>query len=193
MESHLHSYPEPTGSQLPTFSAVVVTHANEAGLRKMLGNLMYQTVKPTETIVVASDTNLAGCREHFPWVMFHEMPNQNDWGHAKRAKGLALATSDYVGFFNDDDSYSLDYIGKMLRMAQHRDACAVYCNWNEDQNCNFHMGSSTAGNFIVKRALAQPIGWPTHRYEADGDFINAVAEAAMKIAKVNDILYNHNA
>jgi hypothetical protein len=54
------------------------------------------------------------------------------------------------------------------------------------------LGSSTSGNFIVRTKLAQLVGWTGRRYEADGDFINAIADVTDRIVKVNEVLYDHN-
>ena len=160
----------------------------------MLGNLMYQTRPPDETIVLVSGLSpalVAGLREHFPAVSFHERPDLQDWGHAKRAEGLALARKDWVGFFNDDDSYAVDYLEKMLAAGTDL-VDAVFCAWNRIPGCHFGLGSSTSGNFIVRRELAQKVTYPTRRYEADGDFIEALNRAGARSVKVDEILYHHN-
>jgi hypothetical protein len=174
-----------------TFTAVVVSHANEPGLRSILGCLRYQTRPPDETIALCSNTRLPDLREDFPDVTFLAVENQNDWGHEKRATGLAAASCDWVGFFNDDDSYSLDYLERML--AEAAEADAVFCEWNENPGCDFHIYRSTAGNFIVRAALAKKVGWRSRVYEADGHFIEALNAAGARVVKVPELLYHHNA
>lgn len=174
-----------------TITAVVTSHANETGLRHILGQLRYQTVPPDETIVLCSDTpDVMRLREDFPDVTFHPEPNLDDWGHDKRSKGLGLATSEWVGFFNDDDRYANDYIEKMLGAAETH--TAVYCAWPYSPDCSFALGQSTSGNFIVKTELAQRVGWRHRHYEADGMFIEEVVRAGASIVKVPEILYWHN-
>jgi hypothetical protein len=180
---------------------VVVSHANPGGLRKTLGNLMYQTVKPDETIVLLSSTpsaEIQELREDFPHATFHVREDRSDWGHEKRAEGLRLASSDFLGFFNDDDSYDLTYVEKMLAAVDGYDA--AYCAWNTIPNCSFRLCSSTSGNFIVRTSLAKALGYPAERdsegrlkYESDGLFINAIAANGAVAPKVNEILYHHNA
>jgi len=113
----------------------------------------------------------------------------NDWGHEKRAEGLQMATQDYVGFFNDDDSYDLSYLEKMLSIP---DADAVFCSWNTIPDCTFNGASSTSGNFVVRRELAQRIGYTSRRYEADGDFIEAINASGAAVFRINELLYRHN-
>lgn len=176
-----------------TFTAVVVSHAAPDACRSILGQLRYQTRPADETIVLCSDTpDIARLREEFPEAEFLERPNRDDWGHEKRAEGLERATGTFVGFFNDDDGYSRSYIDKMLSTAKQHQADVVYCSWNEYPDCHFGLGSSTAGNFIVRTALAQQVGWAGRRYEADGDFIDAVGDRTERIVKVPEPLYTHN-
>ena len=123
-------------------------------------------------------------------------PDRADWGHEKRALGLALASKDYVGWFNDDDWYDDTYVEKMMLAAELADA--VFCNWNSMPNAVFALGSSTSGNFIVRTKLAQEVGYPRERdeagrlkYESDGRFIEGIRENGI-VVKVPEILYSHN-
>jgi len=175
------------------FTAIVCSHTNERGLLNMLANLRYQTRPPDETIVFASDTpTLARLAHDFPDVEFLERPNMNDWGHEKRAEGVERATGDWLGFFNDDDSYERDYLELMLAEASRLQADAVYCGWNTHPDCHFGLASSTSGNFIVRTDVARTVGYTSRRYEADGDFITAVAEIAERVGRVDRVLYHHN-
>lgn len=179
------------------FTAVVVSHANEAGLRAILGNLLYQTRKPDEVLVYASETpGLLRVFEDFDGkfetlAVFDE-PNLEDWGHDKRAKGVWDASGDYLGFFNDDDDYANDYLDKMLAAAEQEQAEIVYCRWN-GQDCALALGSSTSGNFIVSGALARNVGYRHRHYEADGQFLEDLKAWDPVVAKVEESLYTHNA
>jgi hypothetical protein len=121
-----------------------------------------------------------------------------DWGHEKRSKGLKRATGDWLGWFNDDDSYANDYLEKMLAVSKDQDV--VYCAWNKIPECVWGLGSSTSGNFIILREVAQSVGYSYRNYEADGWFIAEVirwkgrgtASNPLKITRVDEILYFHN-
>jgi hypothetical protein len=113
----------------------------------MVAALLSQTRPPDEIIVLASDTPCEIARKLYTGASFYAEPNLNDWGHSKRAKGLDLATSDYTGWFNHDDSYDKTYIEKM--MAQ-EGSDVVFCGWNKLATPKFWSGSSTSGNYIVK-------------------------------------------
>lgn len=181
------------------FSAVVTAHKQSP--HEILGDLLFQTRPPDEILVFYSSLEpdvVRGLKRDFPNIRWFEEPDLDDWGHAKREKGLEYATGDWIGWFNHDDRYSLKYLRKMLNAAR-GDVKAVYCDWDRIRGCRFGAGSSTSGNFIVDRLFALEVGYPErtgekHRYETDGNFINSLAAAADgKVVKVNELLYWHNA
>ena len=175
-----------------TVTAVVVSHANENGLRAILDNLLRQTRPPDEIIALCSDTDLDGVRDDYPEVTFRGCENRNDWGHAKRAEGLDLASSDWVGFFNDDDSYADTYLETMLERAMAEEAGVVYCAWNDQAHCRFIAYQSTAGNFLCRTELGQRVGWHGRHYEADGAFIDGLVGSGVLVVRVDKVLYYHN-
>jgi len=158
-------------------------------MMRTVKSLIDQTRAPDEIIVLASNISCTEAKAAYPQVSFCEEPDLNDWGHAKRAKGLDLATSDYTGWFNHDDSYSRDYIEKMMA---HEDSDVVFCGWNKSSTPNFSSGSSTSGNYIVKTSYARSVGYKDRHYEADGTFINGLAGHGGKITRVVQVLYFHN-
>lgn len=133
----------------------------------------------------------AELREDFPAVTFHVREDRQDWGHAKRAEGIEIATGDYLAFFNDDDSYELDFIETMLEAVDGYDV--AYCAWNRIPKCEFRTCSSTSGNYIVRTGLARQVGYTGRDYSADGTFIEDLKRAGAAIApKVERILYRWN-
>ncbi len=174
-----------------TFTAIVTAHDQDP--RKILGNLRYQTRKPDEVFLIWSGDcgDMARLREDFPEILTIETPDMQDWGHAKRALGLHAAHKDAIGFFNADDSYSLEYVEKMMAEVE-AGADAVYCSWNTIPRCTFASGSSTSGNFIVRTGLARAVGYRDRHYEADGTFIDRIRSNATHVARVDDLLYFHN-
>lgn len=172
------------------FTAIIISHANETGLRSILGTVRYQTRPPDETIAMVSGLDLDDLREDFQDVTFVRCDDKDDWGHDKRAAGIALASGEWIGFFNDDDSYQHDYLEKMLAAAGKHDV--VFCEWNENPNCAFAIYQSTAGNFIVRTQIAKQVGWTSRVYEADGVFIEGLKAAGAGVVKIAERLYFHN-
>lgn len=180
-----------------SFSAVITSHANPLGLAHTIGMLTYQSVLPTEIIVLASDTHLWNLQEDFPEVrLWIPCENKEDWGHEKRALGLTHAEGEFCGFFNDDDEYHDEYLEHMLNAVEGKDV--AYCNWTEHndalRNCDFQMADSTAGNFVFRTSLGRKVGYTDRVYEADGHFINKLRDATTpdRIAKIDKVLYYHN-
>ena len=158
---------------------------------RTIRSLMDQTRVPNEIIVLASDIDCSEAERSYPSVSFHREPNLNDWGHDKRAKGLGLASSDYSGWFNHDDSYSRDYIELMMSEAEAGND-AVFCGWSSNKTPQFRSSSSTSGNYIVRTSTAREAGYTDRHYEADGTFIERIASVAKSVKFVPRVLYFHN-
>lgn len=176
---------------MATFTAIVTAHADEAGMVRAVDALLAQSRKPDEIIVLASDIDCSVARKRYTKATFYQEPNLKDWGHDKRAKGLDLATSDYAGWFNHDDSYDPHYIAEMMWQAE-LGHDVVYCGWSKVSTPQFRLGSSTSGNYVVKVEVARKAGYTDRHYEADGTFINRIAEATNSIKFLPGILYLHN-
>lgn len=177
-----------------TVSAIVVSRSNEAGLRSMLECLTGQTRPPDEILCYCagytSQRFLSLVTDH-PGVEFHQHVDVPDFGHSARARGLAAASMEYVGFFNDDDWYEDTYLERMLAVMPGHDV--VFCAWNEQPDCGFVGCQSTAGNFVSRRVLSVEAGWvASDRYENDAAHIDRLNELGARVVKVDDVLYHHN-
>lgn len=153
--------------------------------------LLSQSRIADEIIVFASDIDCSVACKRYPGIAFYLEPNLNDWGHEKRAKGLDLATSDYAGWFNHDDSYDQEYVKEMMQEAELGND-VVYCGWSKNHNPTFRLASSTSGNYIAKVEVARKAGYTDRHYEADGTFINRMSEVTNSIKFLNKVLYFHN-
>ena len=177
-------------------TAVVTCHENQPGLDQILTNLAEQTVRPDEVLVYHSgiDGNdrwiAAGFFPLFETLRLTKCEDRRDWGHEKRSQGLAEASCEYIGFFNDDDSYHPRYVELMLRAIPGR--VAVWCAWNErPDGCDFGAGSSTSGNYVANTERAQTAGYTDRHYEADGTFIGRLGQLGGTV-EVPHVLYAHN-
>jgi GT2 family glycosyltransferase len=176
---------------MASITVVVTAHADSANLVRTLESLGQQSQKPDEIIALCSEIDLEGIWQQFPWVRFYKEPNLNDWGHHKRAKGLDLATSEYIAWFNHDDSYDQTFILQMMKVAS-SGADVVFCGWNKNSAPSFSSGQSTSGNYIAKASYARSAGYTDRHYEADGTFINRLAALGGKIEFLPKVLYSHN-
>lgn len=124
------------------------------------------------------------------YLELHE--DKEDYGYDKRNRLLKMATSQYVGFFNHDDSYELNYIERMMNALAETDADIAYCDWDEPNKamidgfrvldkCKFRAFESTLGNFIVRTSMIQSIGgFPVN---ATSSLISSAALAAAAAAR----------
>lgn len=176
---------------MATFTAVVIAHADRENLVRVLGSLEKQTRKADETIALCSDIDIDGLQENFPSVKFHIEPDRSDWGHEKRAKGLDLATSEYIAWFNHDDTYHKTFIERMMVPAD-AGASVVYCGWSKNAYPFFGKYQCTSGNFIANVRYARTAGYHDRHYEADATFIDELAKLGGKIDFVSEVLYHHN-
>ena len=123
------------------------------------------------------------------------VPNREDWGHEKRAMGVIAAKGDFLGFFNDDDKYSKEYLSTMIRNIIDHDL--AYCRFRShlfggrEVDSVPKIGAITSGNFIVRTSLAKQVGYNHRMYEADGKFIEDVMATNPRHKKVNECLYDH--
>jgi GT2 family glycosyltransferase len=186
----------------PTLTAIVTGHKQSPFA--IMNNLANQTVKPAQVLVGVSEFPLPWVVPSFPFPFtVLDFPTVNDFGYSKRNMLAMLATSDYLGFFCQDDSYDGDYIEQMLKAVENTRAIAAYCQWDDSVmgdklggSCSFHTDSSTLGNFIINREAFERLGGflesPRGHGLRDGHLIERIRQVAESIARVNITLYHHN-
>ena len=171
-----------------TISAVVTAHKDRNQLLTCLKNLKKQTKQPDEVILFVSDMPINFLEAN---IIVKDI-NRNDWGHNKRDIGLRLATKDYIVFINADDEYHVEFLEKL---SQHTEDL-IYCDFESHLAGRIiesypSMGTITSGNFIIKRELAQKVGWKHRDYLADGKFIMEIMEQQPTYVRVPEVLYYH--
>lgn len=208
--------PPPPGRVGATLTAVVTAHADATELERCLTGLALQARRADRIAVYASDiggdvlgrlapaARRAGLASE--GALIAATPDMQDWGHSKRAIGLAEATTSHVAFVNADDEYDPAYFDTLMWALVAHQADVAFCDWNESPAADFRMFSSTAGNFIVKTSLGREVGgWPTERLEQpgfepgycnDGVFIERLKAAGARVVKApraphGGVLYTH--
>jgi hypothetical protein len=178
-----------------SLTAIITCHMETP--TSMLCNLASQTREPTEVMVGASKLPAIFRIPPMPFsVDMFFGPDEGDYGYGKRNRLLQLARSEWVGFFNHDDSYHETFIDQMLAQGENTDADVVYCPWSGIPRCTFRPQSSTLGNWIARTSLLKRLGgFPLHpkgHAWRDAGMIELLNREAKAIVKCPDLLYFHN-
>lgn len=167
-----------------TVTVVVTAHEDVAQMADALRCVALQTWPEREVIL------LACCIPQLKeWWGVDPEPCMEDYGHAKRAKGLQLARGDWVLFWNADDHYHPDALRLLVLGARESGADIVACDWVPKfaprvRVPSPRVGSITSGNFIARRELAQRVGYNHRHYEADGRFIEDLVAAGASFHRI---------
>jgi len=195
----------------------IVITAHNQNVTGILDDLTRQDRAPDQVVLLYSgvcslDVGQLQGERHFKiagrdaeiHVSAYEHPDRDDWGHEKRDLGWRHLTTDYVAWWNADDTYSEDYIESMMAEVEadlHDETVPVpgfvYTYWNRFAPCEPRSNSSTSGNFIVARHILElNKGWTGRHYEADGEFIDAAVNwtkvIGMSVIGIPRILYHWN-
>lgn len=114
----------------------------------------------------------------------------NDYGHSLREIGLHRADTEFLMFTNDDNYYAPKFLEYMFEAIRRDQLDLVLCNMihshknpGKYKQDDYHLFDSypkrkymDMGNFIVRRELAQEVGFADKSYTADGVFIDKLIE-----------------
>lgn len=169
-------------------SAVVICHQSKDQLINFLDNLKSQTKPPDEVIVCVCCLELDGIEAD----IIIGSPHKDDWGAEKCDQGLKLASMDYIWYCNVDDEPHTGFLERLTR----ENGDIIACDFNSHlAGLNTAVapvvGQITRGCFIVRRDVAQQIGYYHRTYEADGLHAKEIAENG-SFKRVEEVLYTHN-
>lgn len=170
-------------------TAVVLGHGDRKAVLGMIEQMRAQT-KPPKQIIVAvccMDTKALNVD------IVIEDKHKDDWGQRLCDYGLRLADQDYVLFASCDDEYMPTFLEELTKHNED----IIHCDFKShllgrvvESACG--IGSITRGNFVVKRAKAQPLGYNHRDYNGDGKFIVDMKKIGATDVRVPSVLYNHN-
>jgi GT2 family glycosyltransferase len=177
-------------------TVTVVITAHNTDVEPIVTQVFEQTRQPQAIVIVMSDQFPDLLPEGFSSE--HEVTlvldrNRNDWGHHKRHLGLMLAETDYVTFWNADDSYDPTFLEKLMAAVEGNDVafCSYVHKTGSTLGSEFRGCNSTSGNFLVNTRLAKEVDWFARVYDADAQFIDAVKARTNRVIHVPEILYWH--
>ncbi|MFB3977996.1 glycosyltransferase family 2 protein [Microbacterium proteolyticum] len=167
----------------PTFACVIPTHNRHDFLRESLASILGQSVRPHQVIVV-SDIQDPGaeeiCRElaekfDFTDVTFIHDPAAGNGASASRNRGGYEATTDFIGFLDDDDLWKPNLLEAVAAVLATHPVDLVAVNREIFSAAESHIGprieaglkasdvaaaslGTTGSNMIVSRAAFRDIG-----------------------------------
>lgn len=155
----------------------IITGWREDRPDNMIKQMLNQTYKEKQILVVTSGMSLPTLRKKYPSCEFFDVPNRRDWAHSKRATGVCFADGEFLCFCNADDEYDPHFLEIMVDTLREEEADFTYCDWR-DKTIKFAVapsslkkGGITSGNFMVRADIARYVGWRYREYSADWLFI----------------------
>ncbi len=116
----------------PVVSIIMPCYNAAAHLPSSIASVLAQTFSDWELIAVddgSTDNTLAWLQSQTD-SRIHVFTQPNQGVGTARNTGLAAARSPYVAFLDSDDSWSADFLSKMLAALERRpDAVLAYCGW----------------------------------------------------------------
>lgn len=167
----------------PTFTCVIPTHSRHDFLRESLSSVLSQTHPPAQVVVVSDMPDAvaaAVCDDvatqfgHTNVEFVHD-PNAGSGASASRNRGAAEATSDFIGFLDDDDVWKPELLNATIAALHRRAVDMVVVNREIFSAQESHTGpriveglrpadvvaaslGTTGSNMIVSRAAFESIG-----------------------------------
>lgn len=140
-------------------------------------------------------------------VGWYPVQRREDWGQAEKFAAAERATSEWVGFPQDDAYYCPRYFELMLAAAHDyqthgaRLTDLVYCDWVSDRNLGRpyapftvapRVGHIDVGGFLVRRETLIAHGWPDKGPTGDGLLIESLVKSGVRHVRVPACLYTKN-
>lgn len=152
----------------PTVSIIMPCHNAAEHLSASVGSVLAQTFSGWELIAIddgSSDDTLAWLRAQTDTrIQVHTQPNQGV--STTRNNGLAAAQSDYVAFLDADDTWSPNFLERMLAALQtHPDAVLAYCGWQHLRQSGSHGEPFIPPEYetsLKAETLLASCRWPIH-------------------------------
>lgn len=157
-----------------------------------------QTLRDKQVLVFCSNIDIGVLKKKYKKFEFFDVPNRKDWGHSKRAMGLAFAEGKYLCFVNDDDEYEPIFAEFMVKVLEKAKADLAYCVWKDKTlkggyaQPGLKKGGITSGSFVVRTDKAQKIGWKHRLYASDWYFIRELLKEGVQVVYLPHSLMKHN-
>lgn len=159
-------------------SVIVPVHNNVEYLDRCLKNLVNQTYKNIEIVLIddgSTDNSLSACMNYAKSDSRIKLLHQNNEGvAAARNRGIDLATGEYLCFVDNDDFVSKEYCQHLLEMVSKGNAeigIELYNYIRVDDNNNFYINTNIQPNDDSFDGLYTPIQWMETCYQYRYNFM----------------------
>ena len=131
-----------------------------------------------------------------------------DYGHSLRARGLAEASGDYLLLTNGDNYYVPRFVELATEAAADRPDVILFDMVHSHERpggrplpayshfpTEFRRNRADIGCAVVRRDIAQAVGFRDRRYTADATYFEDIAALrgdALTVAKLPRVLFVHN-
>ena len=200
-------------------SIIIPAYNCEKTLAECLGNVVHQTLKDIEVIVVDDASTdgtwniIAECERQFPELIMAVKSDVNRGPGGARNIGLMYASGEYIGFVDSDDIVSTSMFEKLYLTAKEGDYDIVDCGYynQEKDNAIVHTSDALTGDMdgqkrselivsggylwsrIFRRALIMGSGvcFREGVILEDAEFLMCMHVLAKRVGNVKEILYNY--
>ena len=200
-------------------SIIIPAYNCEKTLAECLGNVVHQTLKDIEVIIVDDASTdgtwniIAECESQFPELIMAVKSDENRGPGGARNIGLMYASGEYIGFVDSDDIVSTSMFEKMYLTAKEGDYDIVDCGYynQEKDNAIVHTSDALTGDMdgykrselivsggyvwsrIFRRELIAEsgIGFREGVVLEDAEFLMCMHALAKRVGNVKEILYNY--
>lgn len=171
--------------------------------RALVSSLLCQTYLPHAIHTWHDGPYETSQPPHFTEVEFHETEKREQkFGHPHRqaaVEGLLAAGCDWLLLTNQDNYYAPVFFEALLAEAQKLKVPFVYCDFVRSHQMwtpfttRAKKGHLDLGGFLAHRSIIEKIKFDKVTFNADGDYIERLVQAARaRVAKVSATLYVHN-
>ena len=204
---------------LPLVSVIVPVYNVERYLEKCVDSILSQTYKNIELILVddgSTDKSSAICDEYEKRDPRVKVRHKQNGGQADaRNQGIGMATGEYIGFIDSDDSAHPEMYEKLYRALSEQGADLCLCDYKyvDDNGADYYRKNPiTRGTFtgteimaklqepapsvyitpvnrLYKREIFDGLEFPVGKINEDAGIAYLVYDRAEKVVTIEDKLY----
>lgn len=192
----------------PIFSIVLTTYNRAWCIERAIASVLAQTEQRWELIIVDDGSTDATADILAPYVQSSDriclLAQPNSGTGAARQTGISHARGDFVTFLDSDDEYLPDHLHVRYRYIQDFPHCdffyggvqvegpALVPDRHDPTRLIPIAECAVGGTFVIRRELAQKLGFAPLRYADDADFFERALAAGIVPVCVTEPTYRYH-